>query len=229
MKRISLIVCVFALLYTSCVEDPISVPTKSHISIIQPVNNSTVSDSISIMVDVFSFKKIIRVEVFIDHNLEKVFTKPPYVFFWNVFYYNEDGSQHIIVAKAYNEAGDELTSKPVIVNVYRFMPSYLQAFMNSDSIISLSWYDNCKFETGFEIEHGVNDSVFSKIGEVDSNVTYYGYKAFFNKWEKHFFRVRTKSQNSFSGYSNIALAQIVLQKPTNVNVNFTSDTTATLQ
>lgn len=228
MKWISLFIIIISLIHISCVEDPVSIPAKSHISIIQPVNNESVSDSISIMIEVSSSKQIIRVEVFIDHNLEKVFTKPPYVFFWYVNYY-EDGSQHIIEAKTYDKDGDEMTSKPVIVNVYRFMPSYLQAFMNSDSIISLNWVDNSKIELGFEIEHSINDTVFAKIADVDSNVTNYSYVGSFDKYQKHFFRVRARSHNSVSGYSNIALAQIVLQKPTNLNVDFTSDTTATIQ
>ena len=227
MKELTLFIIPFFFLFYSCVEEPIIVPTESYISIIQPLNNTNVSDSISIIVDVMSLKEIIRVEVFIDHQLERVFTKPPYVFFWYVYYYS-DGSQHIIEARAYDKDGGEMKTKPIIVNVYRFMPGNLQAFMNSDSAISLSWIDNSKIETGFELEHALNDSNFSKIAEVDSNVTSYVFIGNFNKSDKHFFRVRAKSQSEFSGYSNIAKAQIVLNKPTNVNVNFTSDTTATI-
>ena len=228
MKKLTLFAIFFSLLFfCSCVEEPIIVPTQSHISIIQPLNNTNVSDSISIIIDVMSLKEIIRVEVFIDHQLENVFRNPPYVFFWYAFYYS-DGSQHIIEAIAYDKDGGEMKSKPVIVNVYRFMPSNLIALMSSDSAIFLSWTDNSSIETGFEIEYALNDSNFSKIAVVDSNVTSYLFRGNFNKSDKHFFRVRAKSQTEFSGYSNIAKAQIVLNKPTDVNINFTSDTTATI-
>ena len=144
---------------------------------------------------------------------------------WYTSYY-QDGSQHILQAKAYDKNGKSYDSKFVIVNVYRFKPSYLQAFLKADTLIELTWIDNCKYETGFEIESSVNDSNFIKVSEVDSNITSYNFTGAFNLTDKYYFRVRTKAGTKLSGYSNIASASVMLNVPVDLNIDFISDTAA---
>jgi hypothetical protein len=130
--------------------------------------NSNVPDSTTINLAITDIDNIIRVELFIDHNLVNVYSKPPYTYFWNTnYYYYPDGSQHIIEAKAYDDKGNIYTPTPSIVYFYRFMPSGLIANLVSNSKIVLTWYDNCRYETGFEIEQGSGDSTFIKIASVD--------------------------------------------------------------
>ena len=222
-----LLIHVIPFIFISCTDQAVSVIIKPSISITNPVMNSNVPDSTTINVEVININNIIRVELSIDHNIVSVFNKPPYSYFWYTFYY-DDGSQHIIEAKAYDNKGNTYAPPPSIVYVYRFMPSWLTANLISGSMIVLNWNDNCNYETGYEIEQANGDSLFKKIASVDSNTTTFTVKGSFQKGQKYLFRVRAKAGNSFSGYSNIAYANIVLKAPDITNVVYTSDTTATI-
>lgn len=224
MKKRSLVFFLMVLFIYSCEDEIIYVQSGPSIEIIQPINNSTVSDTITIIASAPTNQNTVRTEIFINHDFVTSFQKPPYEYFWNVGYF-PDGSQHIIEAKAYDDAGNVGVSKPVIVYCYRFMPSYLIAVLTSDTTIDLQWIDNSKFETGFEIEYKLNNSTFNKIASVDSNITFYKHTGYFDQNQNHYFRIRAKSKDSYSGYSNTALAYIQVQKPTNLNVVFNSDTT----
>ncbi len=224
MKRSANFLLLICFSLCSCEDEIINVLSGPSIEITHPLNNATVSDTITIIANSKSSSKIVRAEIFINHEFQGAFQKPPYEFFWHVQYLS-DGSQHVLEAKAYDDAGNVGTSKPVIVYCYRFMPSSLTAILTSDTTIELHWIDNSKFETGFEIEYKRNNSTFSKIGETDSNETFYIFKASFNPIDNHYFRVRARSTNSYSGYSNISLAYMQVQKPTNLSVAFNSDTT----
>jgi hypothetical protein len=83
----------------------------------------------------------VRVELFINHSLAQVYTKAPYVFTWNTFYL-ADGSQNILEAKAYDKDGNVYEARPVIIYIYRFRPSYVNASFISDTLVNVAWYDN---------------------------------------------------------------------------------------
>lgn len=219
-----LLICI---LLCSCQEENIVGPSYSlySLEIIQPNSNSTVSDSVTIILSSKDSSSLIRTEIFINHEFVKSFQKPPFEYFWYVQCL-PDGSQHIIEANAYDKEGNIIKAKPVIVYCYRFMPSYLSAILTSDTTIELRWTDNCSFEDGFEIEYKLNNTNFIQIAYVDSNVTSYIYHSSFSQNDMHYFRVRAKSGSSYSGYSNTALSYIQVQMPTNLNVNFSSDTTS---
>lgn len=197
------------------------------VEIIDPAMNSNVPDSTTIKVAT-NIDDPVRFELIIDQALVYEESRPQnnsFEYLWYTNYY-PDGSQHIIQAKIYDSEGNLFESKYVIVNVFRFRPSFLSAFIKADSLIELTWIDNCSFETGFEIEEAKNDSNFSKIAEVDSNVTSYNLIGSFNQNDRYLYRVRAKSSDSFSGYSNIAEAMIFLNAPINLNIEFISDTAA---
>lgn len=229
MKSLILIsLFVFIILFQGCSENE---PTNNinqppYLEITNPVMNSNVPDSTTIKIST-NIDNLIRVELYIDQSQQAVFKGPPYEYLWSTLNY-QDGSQHILQAKGYDLDGNLTDSKYVIVNVYRFMPSYLQAFIKSDTLIELSWIDNCSFETGFEIEEAINDSNFSKIGEADSNVTNYNVIGQVDINKTYNFRVRSKSKDGFSGYANIATATVLLNAPDNLDINFISDSAATL-
>jgi len=146
MKSIVLfsVVLIAVIYFSSCEYNPVEPYDQTpKVSIVNPVNNSSVSDSVtvSILVDNINVK---RVELFIDHSLvnNAVFEKPPYEYFLDCRLYQE-GSQHILQAKAYNQSGKVIESDFTIINIYRFMPSSLDAVLTSDTTIYLSWNDNC--------------------------------------------------------------------------------------
>lgn len=146
------------------------------LKISNPAMNTNVPDSTTIKIST-NKENLVRVELYIDQEIPSpgaIFENPPYEYLWFTTGY-QDGSQHILQAKGYDSDGNVIDSKYVLVNVYRFRPSYLQAFLKADTLIELSWVDNCNYETGFEIEEAINDSNFIKIAEVDSNITIYNF------------------------------------------------------
>ena len=212
--------------FLSCDENSPVDHFKPFVTIINPQMNSTVADSTTIKIAT-NINNIVRLELYIDQDISTVFEKPPYEYFWYTRFY-QDGSQHILNAKAYDKSGNLFNSKFVIVNVYRFQPSYLTASIKADTLIQLNWTDNCSYETGFEIEHSVNDSNFVKIATVDSNVTSFDFNGIFNLTDAYYFRVRAIAGSTVSGYSNIAIASVSLNAPTDLNFEFISDTAAIL-
>ena len=222
---------IISILFQSCSEDePVRIvePVR-YIEITNPAMNSNVPDSTTIEIN-SNINQLLRVELYIDNQIpsqEAIFTRAPYKYLWKTNYY-EDGSQHILQAKGYDQSGDLTDSKYVIVNVYRFMPSNLQAFIRSDSLIELHWTDNCNFETGFEVEESINGTYFTKIADVDSNITsdtvFHAVKLNY----AYLYRVRAVSGNTYSGYSDTARATVLLNTPTGLDINLIADTAATL-
>ncbi|MBK7632375.1 MAG: hypothetical protein IPJ23_17040 [Ignavibacteriales bacterium] len=231
MKSIVLFAIALIALITlsSCEYNPVEpYDLTPKVSIVRPINNSSVSDSITVQILVNNIDAK-RVELFFDHYVidNAVFQKPPYEYFIDCRWY-EEGSQHILQAKAYNQSGKVIESDYTIFNIYRFMPSSLNALLTSDTTISLSWSDNCKFETGFELEQAIDDSNFIKIALLDSNVTTYTIHGNFETEKKYFFRVRALTENQFSGYSNITQASIQLFTPVNLRASSITDTSIVL-
>ena len=149
-----------------------------------------------------------------------------YEYYWDCRWYQE-GSQHILQAKAYNQSGKVIESDFTIINIYRFMPSGLTADITSDTTIFLHWYDNCKFETGFQVESAIDDSNFIKIADLDSNTTSFTFNGQFVPEKQYLFRVRAVANDQYSGYSDIATAEIKLAEPINLGTSLTSDTSIT--
>lgn len=214
--------------FSGCLDEPeVNMPTlfTMGVHILEPVNYTTISDSITIKVAISTDKQINRVSLYVDSTLKKDFYYPGNVnyFKWDVRDI-PDGSRRYLQAKAYTSKGEELKSSKTTVWVYRFMPSELKAEITSDTTVRLDWKDNCKFETGFEIESAVNDSNFTKITEVDSNVVIAFIKGNFNLTDKFYFRVRAKSKSGYSGYSNIGVASSPLKPPSDFNITLKPDT-----
>lgn len=230
MKAIILfsIVLIALIYFSSCEYNPVEPydPTPK-VSIVNPVNNSSVSDSVTVSILVNNIN-VKRVELFIDHNLvyDAVFEQPPYEYYWDCRWYQE-GSQHILQAKAYNQSGKVIESDFTIINIYRFMPSGLTADITSDTTIFLHWYDNCKFETSFQVESAIDDSNFIKIADLDMNRTSYTFNGQFVPEKQYLFRVRAVANDQYSGYSDIATAEIKLSEPINLGTSLTSDTSIT--
>ena len=232
MKNIILVftcISITTFVFISCEDEPPTISDSTpYVKIVSPVNNSSVSDTTTIKIFVNNID-VKRVELYIDHTFlsDNVFEKPPYEYLWNCRWY-EEGSQHILQAKAYTKSGKVYESDYVIINVYRFMPSNLIAELISDSVIVLNWIDNCKYETGFEVEQAVDDSNFFKIAQLDSNSTSYLVSGNFSLNTKYLYRVRAFQNKKFSGYSNIAQAVLRLIEPINLSATITTDTSAIL-
>ncbi|NCS87970.1 MAG: hypothetical protein AUK34_09285 [Ignavibacteria bacterium CG2_30_36_16] len=217
------IVFFFTFVFFACQDQPLEVAGEPLIEILNPVNNSNVPDTTTIKISAFDSKGIKRVELFIDNDFIRFFQKDPYEYFWETRYY-DDGSQHLLEARAFDADGNKTSSKPVLVNVFKFMPSNLNAEITSDTTVHLTWNDNSKIETGFVIEVSLNDTSFIKIAEADSNVTELFLQDYFTFGKSYLFRIKAKSKQGFSGYSNTAKATFKLVSPQILDFVFLADT-----
>ncbi len=208
---------------SGCKQNPVQ-STEPTVEIISPRGNISSYDSVRVTLTASDDEKIIRVELFIDHVLVKVFTEEPYEYVWYIqsFY---DGSQHVLEARAYDEDGNVAATKPVIIYTYKFRPSNLSATFLSDTTVTLSWIDNSKVETGFEIEQRVNNGEFRYVWSVGENSTTATVECHNVFTDTLYYRVRARKGSERSDYSNEASASRTLSAPTNVRLSYDSDTT----
>lgn len=85
-------------------------------------------------------------------------------------------------------------------------PTVLAITFVGDNNINLSWQDNSANETAYEVERSDdNDSSFGQIIQLPSNSTAYSDNTV-TPGHTYFYRVRAKQGNTFSDYSNVAIA-----------------------
>ena len=86
-------------------------------------------------------------------------------------------------------------------------PSNVTADSITASAVYLHWTDNSSFETGFEIQQSVNDTnSFALVQTVGANITSATITGSFNNVSTYYFRIRAKSFENMSSYSNAASA-----------------------
>ena len=81
-------------------------------------------------------------------------------------------------------------------------PSKLVITFVSSNQIDMSWTDNADNETSYEIERSFDKKTFTKINEINANVTSYSDQGL-NASTQYYYRVRAKNTFGASGYSNI--------------------------
>lgn len=222
MSKHAFVVFALCFLFISCEEDPASSGTTLF-GFTSPTMSSTNYDSVYISLTATSSIPLVRVELFINHSLAQVYTKAPYVFTWNTFYL-ADGSQNILEAKAYDKDGNVYEARPVIIYIYRFRPSYVNASFISDTLVNVAWYDNSSFETGFEVEQKVNNGPFTMVASVDSNVTMTTVKYNGQFTDTVRYRVRAVRGTEKSGFSNVTIAYRTIPMPTGLTAVAENDT-----
>ncbi len=82
-------------------------------------------------------------------------------------------------------------------------PTKLGASAVSYSAINLAWTDNATNESKFEIEQSANGTTFTKIAEVNPDVTKYSVTGL-KPNTKYYYRVRAANVTANSAYSNVA-------------------------
>ncbi len=181
--------------------------TKPVAHILSPQNNAVITDSTTIEVAASDNNGVVRLEIYIDNQLDssRIFVVPPYKTAWFVYAYLP--AVHTIYSKAYDGDGN-ITSTAVLTvttQLSAFTPTNLTAEFLADTSIELHWQDNCRFETGFEIEKSVNDSNnFSLVQTVGANVATATIAGVYNTADIYYFRVRAISSVNSSSYSIVA-------------------------
>jgi len=82
-------------------------------------------------------------------------------------------------------------------------PSNLSAIATSFGIIDLSWDDNSNNETSFDIERSIDNSHWSLVASVGSNVTAFT-DSILTELTTYYYRLRAKNNTGGSNYSNVA-------------------------
>ncbi|MBS4028869.1 MAG: fibronectin type III domain-containing protein [Ignavibacteriales bacterium] len=234
MKQLQFLTLSLLLFLISCKEKttepkPQPIPTTPVVTIISPQNNSSVAGSVTIEVKATDDKGIIRVEIYIDNTLDsdRVFTNTPYKYVWDVESL-PDSSRHTIYARAFDTDGHVSSSSLVNTTAYNFRPTDLSVTSASDTAITLTWQDNCRFETGFEIEKSSNETTYTKVKDVGTNVTMARIENAYSIDTIYYFRVRAKTANTVSQYSNLVSEHLRLSV-SNLTITAMNDTTVQLQ
>ncbi|MBS4027628.1 MAG: SUMF1/EgtB/PvdO family nonheme iron enzyme [Ignavibacteriales bacterium] len=195
--------------YSNVIKEKAALPSTPVVKILSPTNNASITDTVTIAVDATDNLGIVRLEIYIDNELDssRVFVTPPYKWYWNVSSL-PDGGTHSIYAKAYD--GDENSSSSEVFTVtthYSDMaPSNLQVTMLDDTSAILQWVDNSNFETRFEIEQSINNTNdFTFLDTVSANTTLATILlTYTGDTTTYYFRVRGKSGLNSTSYSNIS-------------------------
>lgn len=206
-----------------------SIPPEGKVEITSPTNNASVFDLVEIHVSASSGKSIVKVELYIDGEIDssKIIFTPPYIFAWNIA--DElDSTTHTLQAKAFESDNTVLNSAIVKVTSYKVTPSDLQILSINESAISLSWKNNSRIATGFLIEESIRDSSFALVDSVGPNDNSITIKGPFDANTNYSFRVRAKTDTAFSRYSNIATTQIPFKAPLLEQISSMNDSTITI-
>jgi hypothetical protein len=105
-------------------------------------------------------------------------------------------------------------------------PSALQANAFSSSQINLAWTDNADNETGFKVERSIDNSTWTEIVSLGSNVTTHQNTGL-NSATKYYYRVRAYNKVGNSNYSATANATTLSVGPTLTTASVTNITNTT--
>ncbi|MFA5834155.1 MAG: SUMF1/EgtB/PvdO family nonheme iron enzyme [Bacteroidota bacterium] len=218
MKNLFLLVIIFSSFSAlSCKNianeiDNLQTPFTPTIKIVSPSNNAIVLDSVTIEIDAFDDKGIIKVEIYIDNKTDSL--KPllikPYKYIL-LTPQEQDSGKHLVYAKAYDADGNVATSEILTINVKKFQsPSELQITSITKFQINLSWKDNSSVETGFEVEQSANGDNFVFVKNIAANETTATISGIYDSTTTYSFRLRAITATKKSVYSNISKNNITI-------------------
>lgn len=238
MKKILLFGSILCILLSGCKKEddlvnPPPVNPKPIVEITSIENNSSVSDQVVIAMRARDPKGIGRIELYIDGYSDQrmTFLDSEYTYIWDIRDLQE-GSVHSIYAKAFNKENVSDSTDVIHFTVRKFAPGNLNAVMQSDSAVVLTWSDECSFETGYEIDQGVaypnGGAIFNLIKTVGPNTTRFVIEDKFQKDLIYAFRVRAIKDTAKSAYSERSYCSLRFFAPAELTVEKNSYSTVTL-
>ena len=108
-------------------------------------------------------------------------------------------------------------------------PTNLTITSFTDTQVGLQWSDNSNFETGFLLEQKEDNNAFLLIDSTPTNVTSKVVNRVFLTSHIYTFRVRAKSKNNISSYSDTITQTLSFPAPTNLTITSFTDTQVGLQ
>lgn len=136
----------------------------------------------------------------------------------NIYYYKVRAIKDSIKSPPSN-----IDSVKVIVGT----PTNLNATLNSETSVILTWENNSNIQTRFEVEQSIDGSNFVLIKTVDYSLTTV-IDGMYLIDETYYFRIRAITNINVSNYSNIDFVTIVMMPPNNLVAILNNDTTAQL-
>lgn len=220
MRQLLYFVLLLAFFFISCKDDnPVDpASAKPVVEIVSPLDKSDVADSVYIEIKATDNKGVDRVNIYIDDSLKTSLTTTPYTYYWSTAGI-KDSSIHKIYAVAYNKSGNSTQSKTVIVTNFILTPSSLTAVQISDTSAVLSWINNTKLNTGFEVERAVNGTPYSRVDSISRMASVDTIKGL-QPDSSYSFRIRAVAEFKKSGYSNEAKLTLTFPQPTNLTASF---------
>jgi WD40 repeat protein len=227
MKKYPVFLFVLLPLLASCKKDNPAEPVRTNpqVHIVSPTSTTILQDTVLVQVEATDDKEVTLVEIYIDSNVPQGGSLPsvPYKYFWDVRSL-ADSSVHTIYAKAYDGDGNVATSQVLTLAVFKFTPSDLSATVFSDTLVRLSWRDNSKKETGYEVERKLNNSVFVLLKSLPANTTSTDIEDACKVNDMISFRVRAVTSEDKSKYSNVATVCLTFPAPDNFSITSISET-----
>ncbi|MFH1196965.1 MAG: Ig-like domain-containing protein [bacterium] len=200
-----LIIVFFLIVLINACKNDTTEPSNSDkptISIVSLTNGATVIDTALIQLDAKDDKGIVQVDIYIDNQLKKTITVPPFKWTFEGYEY-PDNSNHSIYAKVYD--GDENISSSTVLNFHldRLRPDNFSAEFINDTTAQFEWSDVSHLEDGFEIEQSTDGQTFELIKTVSANVETVEIEGNFLEAVDYYFRIRAIKGTQKSIYSNV--------------------------
>ncbi|HTR82660.1 MAG TPA: Ig-like domain-containing protein [Bacteroidota bacterium] len=217
--------CFFLLINLRCTVDEVNISPYPVVKIISPTPTTHILDTATIQVQASDDKGVTRVEIYIDGKLAPggKILYVPYQYNWDTSALT-DSSVHEIYAKAYNVDSNSTTSSTVAVTVYKFQPSNLVANLVGDTLVALSWTDNCSKETGYEVIERVGDSLYYIAAQLPANTTSAGVPGIYSTTQYYTFYARAVIDSLKSKFSNGVTVLPVVTAPSQLTATMVADT-----
>ncbi|MBL1215267.1 MAG: hypothetical protein HND52_18010 [Ignavibacteriae bacterium] len=218
---------IFIAIFNSCKDDIVDPPiinSKPTVKILSPSPDEIILESTLIVISAKDDNEVTSVELFIDGKTDssKIFFEEPYQYLWNTENYS-DSSKHSIFAVAYDNDGDSTKSEIINVMNYTFSPSNLNTELISDTLITLTWHDNSKVETGYEVELSEGNN-FNHILTAPANSNSANIIRPFYSNNPYIFRVRAVADSVKSKFTNTDTVYFGFEAPADLNIlSFTDE------
>lgn len=215
----------FCLLNLRCTVNAVDVSPYPEVRILSPTAATQILDTVTIQIQASDDKGVTRVEVYIDGKIPAGGTIPyfPYQYYWDTSSL-PDSSVHQIYAKAYDTDSNSTTSAVLTLTIHKFQPTNLAAILFGDTLVSLSWQDNCSKETGYEVIEQGTDSAYSLAALLPPNTTSAMIPGIYYSSQTYTFYVRAVIDSLKSKFSNPATVSPLVTAPSEVAASIVADT-----
>ena len=214
-----------ALLNFSCSIDDVNVSPYPVVKIVSPTSTSQILDTTTIVLDASDDRGVARVELYIDGRIPTGgrMLYVPYQYTWDTSTLS-DTSQHQIYAKAYDTDSNVTVTPTLTVTIYKFQPTNLVAILVGDSVVSLSWRDNCSKETGYQVVEQGSDSIYQLVATLPPNTTTVDLPGTYLTTQSYTYMVRAEIDSLRSKFSNKQTVTPLVTAPAELVVFSVSDT-----